>query len=67
MKIFVVIRDVGKQEQDLELVKAFTDYGRASEFMDKQEQKLTSVQHHIFYSIEDIDLVEEQKVLPMAI
>jgi hypothetical protein len=59
MKIFVVIRDIGKEESDVELVKAFVSHGRASGFMDTQEEKLTSAQTNVFYSIEEIELVEE--------
>ena len=59
MKIFVVIRDVGKEESDVELCKAFYTYPQAQDYADCKEQQLTSVQSHIFYSVEEIDLVEE--------
>ena len=58
MKIYVVIRDVGKQEQDLELCKAFYDYVHAQDYADRKDSQLTSVQSHIFYSVEEIELVE---------
>jgi hypothetical protein len=61
MKIFVVICDVGKEESDIVLCKAFYTYPQAQGYVDRRERKLTSDESHIFYGVEEIELDEEDE------
>ena len=57
-KIFVVCVDRGRDESDVSLIKAFTNQSDAEQHKDKLEMNLTSQQSHVFYFIEEIELVE---------
>ena len=59
MKVYVVCRDMGKLEQDIELCKAFYTQSAAQYYADTKESQLTSQQSYIFYFMEEIELEEK--------
>ena len=49
--IYVVCRDMGKLEQDIELCRAFYSESEAKGYADTKDLQLSSQESHIFYFV----------------